>query len=365
MASRDPNVSRRTLVKATAGVAAVAAAGVAATAIWKKSGTAEKQITVADAGGAIVEALRVAFYEPFEKATGIKVVHVAHDSDPTAQLKVLVETNNPVWDVCMAMPSNIVAFPKPEAYFEHLQFTAKDSADWILTAVAPPFWVGVSVFASVLAYRTDKFGGNGPQNWPDFWNVEKFPGRRGLLRDIDSVLEQALMADGVPPDQLYPLTDEKVERGFRALERIKPHINVWWSTGAQLTQILQSGEVDMAGTWASQAYAAIAGGAPCKLSWNQGTYSMDGWCIVKGTEKLDLARQFIRFTLDPKQQAIYSSHVLNGPTNKKAFDSLSAQRAAMLPSSPENLKGLVLEDYRYWGTNKSRLSERYLAWILK
>lgn len=39
-------------------------------------------------------------------------------------------------------------------------------------------------------------------------------------------------------------------------------------------------------------------GAPVKLVYNQRTYSMDGWTIPKGTPMADIARQFIRFSLD-------------------------------------------------------------------
>ncbi len=353
--------NRRVLLKSAA---AAAAAGIAAPAVLRSGALAADQITVADSGGATADAMRIAYYDPFEKDTGVKVVNVAHDPDPTTQLKVLVDTNNPVWDVCFVSPSNVATFPDPAAYFEDPQLSAEDTANIIPTAVSP-LWVGVSVFASMMAYRTDKFGENGPNSWMDFWNVEKFPGRRGLFRDVDSVLEQALMADGVPPSEVYPLTDEKVERGFKSLERIKPHINVWWSTGAQLTQILQNGEVDMAGAWAGRAYAAIVAGAPVKLVWSQGTYSIDGWSIVKGTPKLDIARQFVKYTLDPARQAVFSSNVLNGPTNSKAFDHLDPARAALLPTSPDNIKGLAFEDYLFWGKNKAKLSERYLAWILE
>lgn len=351
--------NRRVLLKSAA------AAAIATPAVLRsRSAFAADQITVADDGGATADAMRIAYFDPFEKATGVKVVNVAHDPDPTTQLKVLVDTNNPVWDVCMASPSNIASFPDPSAYFEDLQLSAAETADILPTAVSK-YWIGVSVFASMLAYRTDKFPDNGPQGWPDFWNVEKFPGRRGLFRDVDSVLEQALMGDGVLPADVYPLTEEKVERGFKSLEKIKPHINVWWSTGAQLTQILQNGEVDMTGAWGGRAYAAIAAGAPVKLVYNQGTYSMDGWTIPKGTPKADIARQFIRFSLDPKQQAIYAENVLNGPTNSKAFDYIKPERAALLPTAPDNIKGLAFEDYDYWGKNKARLSERYLAWIME
>ena len=50
------------------------------------------QITSADVGGAPGAAIRKAFYDPFEKETGIRVVGVVHESDPITQFKLLVDT---------------------------------------------------------------------------------------------------------------------------------------------------------------------------------------------------------------------------------------------------------------------------------
>src|SRR4029077_3758347 len=38
-----------------------------------------------------------------------------------------------------------------------------------------------------------------PKTWADFWNVAKWPGKRGLWYGPQETLEVALMADGVPP----------------------------------------------------------------------------------------------------------------------------------------------------------------------
>ena len=146
------------------------------------------------------------------------------------------------------------------------------------------------------------------------------------------------MADGVPAGKLYPID---VDRAFRMLDKIKPHVNVWWTSGAQNTQILQSGEVDMTDTWGARAYAAIEGGAPVKMVWTQGLYSTDGWSIPKGTPRADLARKFVRFCMQPEQQAIYSNTVANGPTNQNAYEFIKPERAKILATYPENLKGLA------------------------
>ena len=59
-------------------------------------------------------------------------------------------------------------------------------------------------------------------------------------------LEFALMADGVPRDQVYPAlsTPEGLERAFRKLDTIKDEV-IWWEAGAQPQQMLADGEVVM------------------------------------------------------------------------------------------------------------------------
>src|SRR5437899_9718564 len=81
-----------------------------------------------------------------------------------------------------------------------------------------------------------------PNSWTDFWNVEKFPGRRALRRDAFWTMEAAAKADGIKDDGFYPLD---VERVFRSLERIKPHIKAWWSDNSQAQQLMEQEEVDL------------------------------------------------------------------------------------------------------------------------
>jgi len=354
-APRKP-VTRRAAMKG-----GLTLAGLALPFVW--TGTrafGAEQITSADVGGAPGAAIRKAFYDPFEKETGIKVVGVGHDPDPTVQFKLLVDTRSYIWDLCMVTETHVAFLSKPKDYLEPLNLPVETAAS-LVPGMANPVWMGFSVFCTILAYRSDKFPNGGPQNWADFWNVAKFPGRRGLYRGVAGVLESALMADGVAPRDLYPID---VDRAFRSLDRIKKHINVWWTSGAQNTQILQSGEVDMSDTWGARAYAAIDAGAPVKMAFQQGLYSTDGWSIPKGTPRADLARKFVQFCARPEQQAIYSNTVANAPTNQKAYEFIKPERAAVLATSPENLKGLGPGNSLWWAANNAKMQERFQDWVL-
>lgn len=350
---KDMQMKRRTLIKAIGG-------GVASLAIPLPALAASKQIVVSDPGGPYSAAYRKAFYDPFEKETGIKVVNVAREAQPVAQFTAMVETKNYIWDVTTLTLSADVPVLEERGLLEPLGLKIQDFPGLMPDALTAN-WLGVDVYSTVLAYRSDKFPKEHPASWADFWDVERFPGQRSLRRNPLDTLEQALMADGVPIDKLYPMD---VDRAFRSLEKIRKHVAVWWTGGAQSMQLIQSGEVDMLSLWNGRAQAAIDGKAPAKIVWNQGLYSIEGWGVPKGTPRAEEAKAFVRFCGDPRQQALFTDGLAYGPTNLKAYDHIDPARAALLPTAPDNLKGMRLPDPQWWKENRQAVTERFNAWII-
>ncbi|MEO7762667.1 MAG: ABC transporter substrate-binding protein [Casimicrobiaceae bacterium] len=347
-------LTRRNLLKAASGAALMATG---APALVGRAQT-PTQLTVADPGGPFGPAFRKAFYDPFEKATGNKVISVAREAEPTAQFKAMVETKTYTWDVCTLTLSARDILSK-QNLLEPIGFSHADVPQ-LMPAAISPLWMGTDVYATVFAYRTDRVK-VAPTNWKDFFDVAKFPGRRSLRKNPIDSLEQALLADGVPLDKLYPLD---LERAFKKLDAIKPHIAVWWTGGAQSTQLLQSGEVDMISGWNARFQTAIDGGTAAKIVWNQGLYSIEGWGIPKGCPRADAARAFVKFCSDPARQAVYTEALTYGPTNLDAYKSISAARAAILPTSPQNLKLMVVANEDWWSANRAAATERFNSWLL-
>jgi len=354
---KDHGIDRRELLRWGGGLGIA----IASPAILTRSAFAAATITVADPGGPYSPGYRKAFYDPFEKATGIKVVNVAREAEPTAQFKAMVDTKSYTWDVCTLTLSARDILAKMDL-LEPIGITSSD-APGLMPDALTPLWMGIDVYSTVMAYRTEQFKeGSAPTSWADFWNVQKFPGRRSLRKNPIDTLEQALLADGVPLDKLYPLD---VDRAYKSLEKIKPHIDVWWTGGAQSSQLIQSGEVDLIALWNARAQAVIDGGAPVKMVWNQGLYSIEGWGIPKGSPRADAARQFVKFCADPKQQALFTEFLSYGPTNLKAYESIPAQRAASLPTHADNLKLMTIAREDWWSANRAAATERFNAWVLR
>src|SRR3546814_1178814 len=81
-------------------------------------------------------------------------------------------------------------------------YTTLFRSDDFLPAAVHECGVGAFVWSTVLAYN-GKTMKTAPTSWADFWDVKKFPGKRGMRKGARYNLEFALMADGVAPGDVY------------------------------------------------------------------------------------------------------------------------------------------------------------------
>ena len=192
--------------------------------------------------------------------------------------------------------------------------------------------------------------------------MKDFPGRRSLRKHPFDTIEESLMAAGVPTASLYPLN---VDQAFANLDKISPSIDVWWNSGAQVTQMLTSGEVDMIATWVSRPQNAMIDGAPVAISWNQNLWGVDNWSILAGTPNADACREFIKFASDPKRMAQQTEYYPAGVTQPEAFKYIKPEVAKNCPTYPDNIKNGVQINAKYWLDNQAAVTERFNSWILK
>ena len=187
-----------------------------------------------------------------------------------------------------------------------------------------PYGVPSEVFSTNYGFSTDAFpeGGPQPSSWADFWDVEKFPGMRSLRSRPRTILEAALMADGVAREDVYDVlkTDEGLDRAFAKIEEIKPHVSVWWQSGAQPAQILGSGEAVMSNGWNGRLQAGIDEGLPIQMVWNGAVAELGYFMIVKGAPNMDTAVEFLRWVVKPESQAEFHKYVSYGPITPDAWN---------------------------------------------
>jgi putative spermidine/putrescine transport system substrate-binding protein len=226
--------------------------------------------------------------------------------------------------------------------------------------------VGSIVFAVVNTYRTDAFPtGEHPKNWTEFFDPDLFPGPRTLYASSgipSHTLEHALMADGVAMDELYPLD---VDRAFAVLDKVKPHVVKWWDSGAIPVQMLADNEVVLATAYNGRAQALIDEGVPIAIEWNGGTMNQDFWFIVKNSPNPENAQKFVQFATQGDVQGEFAKHYAYGPANALAYEYLSEERAAVLPTNPDLVAKMMFRNEDWWAENREAMVERFAEWLLE
>ncbi|MEH0580546.1 MULTISPECIES: ABC transporter substrate-binding protein [Streptomyces] len=363
---RDVRTDRRGFLRGVGGVAAgiaaatsLSACGTGTSRSVDSGGKNSKTVVVRNSGGSYGDANQQAIYDPFTKETGIqvKVVNIEY-----AQMLAQIKQGRPQFDVIDDSMADFVLFHN-EGATEDLDhdrlknFKNAGIAKNLVTANA----VGKNYWASVMAYRTDAFGGKKPSSWADFWDTKTFSGNRALQAlDADlPELEFALLADGVALDALYPLD---VDRAFHVLSEIKPHVRKFWDTGALPGVLLGRKEVDASSVWHGRLDALIKGGSPLAYQWNGARRQSNALGIPKGAANLDAAYQLIDFALRPEVQAAYAEIYPMAPSVPAAYKKLKPATAANLGSSPEHLESGFDLNVEWWIKNQDAVSKRWQEW---
>ena len=322
-----------------------------------------QEVNLLSWGGAYGNSHLEAYAKPFTAETGI-AVNIADADNPATPIKAMVEAGNVTWDVLEVESPELVRGCE-EGLFEKIDFAqVGDKADFVPAAVNE-CGVGIFVWSTALAYNADRLK-EAPTSWADFWNVDKFPGKRGLRKGAKYTLEFALLADGVPTSDVYKVlaTPAGVDRAFAKLDKLKANIQ-WWEAGAQPPQLLASGDLVMSAAYNGRISAAQVEGKNLKVVWNGSIYDVDSWAIPKGSPNKADALKFIRFASQPENQAVFSGEIAYGPVNLKAVPAIDAKVAAGLPTSPENMQGAMATDTEFWVEHGENLEQRFNAWAAR
>jgi putative spermidine/putrescine transport system substrate-binding protein len=356
MMSRFDRKRRRFLRNAGAAAAATALGPLL---ITERTIAQTRTLYVNSWGGSFTAAQDAAYFKPFTAETGIHIRTVTPVS--YAKIKAQVQAGRFEFDMTSINSMQWLRASR-EGLAEPIDWTIfkKDTLP-AEAIVANGHGVASNIQGTNLCYRRDKFPNGGPKSWVDFWDVKRFPGARGLcINDSPRTLIFALLADGVPADRLYPLD---IDRAFKKLDQIKPHIKVWWREGNQSQQLIRDGELDMMSIWNGRASELKEAGVPVELIWNGAVRSTSTWCVLKGAPNRKLAWEFIQFATQPKPQAEFNRRLYYGPTNPAAFEFIPHDIAVVLPTYSENLAVSIREDDEWEADRIVALEQRFMQWL--
>ena len=306
-------------------------------------------------GGAYQEAQRKGWLEPYSQLTGVKFVE--DEGTDYAKIKAMVDSGQVTWDVVDV--GNDFGLDAHADLLEPLDYTLIPQAE-ILPGFATTYRVGDITYGVVLAYNTDKTGGQAPAGWADYFDLTKFPGKRGTWDYSEGgIFETALLADGVPPGDLYPLD---LDRAIKKLDTIKSEI-VFWPGGAASQEQIGSGEVAMSLMWNGRAWSAKnVDNKPVEIQWNQQIVTADYLVIPKGSPNKDAAMNFIAWTTCANNNAAPSNYIPYGPTNVNAVANPDKVADLSVTNADENS---AYFDDSWLVDNYAMVDEAYQNWKTK
>ncbi|MGO4736734.1 ABC transporter substrate-binding protein [Bosea sp. 2KB_26] len=337
----------------------IGSGALAAALAFKPSFAQDVTIVVNGSGGALATMITKIFEEPFTRDTGIKVRATAPVSLP--KLKAMVESGNVEWDLTELNGDDVVTATKA-GWLAKIDYSIIDPDNKLPAIAKQPTAMVRASYSTVIAFRTDKFGkGKTPQSWADFWDVKAFPGPRSLENSPKGNLEFALLADGVSPDKLYPLD---IDRAFKKLDQLKPHIPVWWTNGAQHVQLLIDGEVSMTSCWNGRITPLRNEGKPVDITFKGGALMLSFLAIPKGAKHPTEAMRFMKARMDPAASAEFVKLVPYPGFVPGMMELLDPAFAATLPTSPENAAVQFEFNSAWWAENLDAVTTRWNEWLL-
>lgn len=341
---------------------------------------ARADVTVASWGGAYTNSQQRAYGAPWEKKTGNKITWENYDGG-LDEIRAQIEAGAVIWDIVDVL-SDIAIIGCDEGLFEELPFDkfvpAPDGMPMVEDMMVPPVsnCAAPQIFWSyVIFYDKTRYAeGAGPGSMADFYDVNKFPGKRGIHSWASANIEMALVADGVEPGKVYDemSTKDGMDRAFAKLDTIKDHV-VFWSAGSQPLEMVNSGEVVMALAYNGRSGAAILSeNQPFDIVWDGQVLEQEYIVMVKGTKNYDQALDFMIFASAPEQQAGQAKWINYGPMRKSGLDIIAANEPFFhdgrnimphMPNRQELIARSVIADPYWWADNGAEVAERFAAWM--
>ncbi|MCA0942701.1 ABC transporter substrate-binding protein [Salipiger pacificus] len=347
-------ISRRQMLQGLGALMGTTAIGLGA----RGAQAAEGKLVFVNWGGDALDAMDEAFGQPFTAETGIKVLY---DGSGPTEGAIIAQTKggNPTWDLVDAEPFSAQALGR-QGMIEPIDYAIVDPAkqregfQWEYSS-------SCYFYSYVIAYDATQFD-TPPTSLADFFDAEKFPGKRAMYKWGAGMWEAALLADGVAPEDLYPLD---LDRAHKKIEGFKEHIGAFWGGGAESQSLLLNGDVSMALIWntrASLLHKDTEG--EITFTWDGGIIGPGGIAVVKGNPGgTEAAMRYIAATQEPERQVVLFQLLGNGPSNPAADALIPEEERKFNPMDPENLPKQTALDMDWYEKNYSAALDAYLQII--
>lgn len=332
--------------------------------VWTEDGAIDyskfdmsgEDVVWADFGGAVHDDFKAAYLDDFEELTGATIL----DGSPFdyAQVRAQVESGNIQYDIITGAPTAIdqgcgtlyEEVPDEKFYWDGIQDEFKSSECSVPHGTT----------ALLLQYNIDAYGDNPPTTCEDFFDLDKFPGTRGMWTSVLGYpLEIALLADGVAPEDIYPID---YDQAFDKLDTIRDSLHLFpdLTRGQQGQADKEYDMVIMTSVRGYRGAVANVGYAPV---WGCGAGQVTSLGILKGTPNLDAALALVGYASSPAGQisaaGIRASSPVSVDTELTDIDPLMKEYILAFHEDEIPIK---VVDADWWSENFDDAEQRFQQW---
>ena len=329
---------------------------------------AHTDLVLVNFGGSAARAQMLALLRPWQEQTG-KFGEMEEYNGGIEEIRSQVEAANVKWDVIDMEYSDVIQaceqglLEKIDPSILPPSLDGTKATDDFMPGAIHECGIGNVIWSTVYAYNNAAFPGTKPSTISDFFDIKKFPGKRGMRKDPRAALEWALMADGVAPKDVYSIlaTKKGQNRAFAKLESIKSEI-VWWERGPEPARLLETGAVSMTGAWNGRLYRPIVEQKKdFVIVWDGQIWDIDLFAIPKGSPRLKNALDFIAYATSTNAFVEWTKYISYGPSRKSSSEYVAENTKPMLPTTEANMANALRNNSQWWAENIDAIRPRFDA----
>ena len=334
------------------------------------------EVNFASWGGAYEASQQKAFVDTWKGGT----VRFHKYNGGLEQIRAQVESGEVRWDIVDVLPHD-ARQGCDEGLFEELDRgvfkaaadgTAMD--DDVMVLVPNACVVPQTYWSYVSFYQRGTFDGAQPTTIADFFDLEKFPGKRGIRSSPQGLIEMALVADGIAIGNVYKVmsTEQGIDQAFRVLDRLRDD-RVFWTLGSEPLELVKSGRVAMSLAYNGRIGAAVLShDEPLVTIWDGQVLEEEWLVMVRGAPNPDEALKFLIHSSAPEQLAEQARYINYGPMRASSFDIIRAGEPWFhngknvmehMPNRPELMSRTIVANPDWWVEYGDAIFERFAAWM--
>jgi putative spermidine/putrescine transport system substrate-binding protein len=304
-------------------------------------------------GGSNDKAMRKAWFEPYEKLTGLQI----RSDQPTdyKKLKIQQQSGNVQYDLVDG--DAFVMDPGCGKEWEELNLPNIED-------VLPEYRPGTKctapdyIYQYVIAYSPKAFPDGGPQNCQDFFDTAKFPGKRQAWSYYyGSIGECAAVAAGGDPANLYPMDMDAL---FGKLESIKGDLSLY-DTDGQAADSMVNNDAAMGVYTTRMVFEALEQGADWKIAPGWAAVASGSFGVPKGAENKEAAEALLNYIMDKENNIRYAEELpIYGSVVAAEVPAAEDVEPPELVSGGPAFEGVAVHvDWDWWAQNDPAFAQEW------